>query len=1665
MRRPPMQPKQLKRILFDQAKRACARWLALATLALLLTAAALAGGNLPVLGQFDPAAKTNLPADLTNVYDRYESDVIEIKFRDDITMRLREGVPQNANAGVAAAEVEAVLTLSAGGTWERSHTTDEAALDEMRRNGEARTGKPLPDLNNYVRLELPPGQDAVAAVQAFAALSTVEAAYLIPKPVAVTAAPVGDYANPGNITGNPITDAYQGYLDKAPNGVDARWAWDGVYGSGAGIRICDVEYDYNANHKDLPNVTDVGDPKDPPFSDDHGAAVLSIMGGLDNGWGVKGIAYGASYSFAAAKTTTGGYDVGAGVIECVNKLNTGDVIIIEQQTSGPNASGSGQFGLVPVEWYEPWYDDIVTAVANGMVVVEAGGNGSQDLDSSDYQTGNGGHYPFKSGNDSGAIIVGAGKSPKWGANARSAESFSSYGSTVDIQGWGDGIVSAGYGDLYPGGSTPDSGQKNLWYREAFGGTSGASPIVAASAAIVQANYKAKNGSAASPAQIKQILQSTGTAQTGSKKIGPLPNLRAAVQQVWGVNPATVAAPTISPGSGSYAMPMQVTIAYGSGSQNSGNTHIRYTLDGSEPTIDSFIFIPEQGDQIYLNYGATVKAKAFQSDVSTGLVNSSETSVATYQSSTPKAATPVINPGGGFYSQPHQVTLTTATSGATIKYRTDGRSPSFFYPGTEYTGPITLAPGEYRIKARAYKDGYYKSDVADSGDIVVSPTTLPAPTIYPNGGNFAGAVTVYIGSTVLGAEIRYTTDGSTPSQSSPLFTEPIALTQSGTVKARIYLDGYTPSPVTSATFDVTQQVATPVITPNGGTGTGSLQVSLSTATPGATIRYTTNGAEPTTYSTEYAGPFSLGVGLYTVKAKAFLEGATASATASADFVVYTTNQAQVEAPVIDPDGGNHTGAITVTLTTDTEGADIYYILDSAAEPNVLYTGPITLQPRGNTYSFRARAKKMGMTDSNISTTSFTIFDPSLTGQIEDPDVTPSSGTYDNTFQVTVDGHTNPPFKIRQVYVTTNGEDPMPNSNASNHSSPYSFTVSKSMTVKAIATQLGWTNSNVVTREYILKCGTPAMNSAGGTYTGSVSVAMSTSTSNATIRYTTDGSEPTSSSSEYTSPLTLGVGTHTIKAKCFRSNFEDSETATEVYLVNEPPVAPQIITHPVDKTVDVGMDATFSVDVSGEPDPAIRWQKDGVDIAGETEPELGIADAQPGNAGQYQAVVANSAGEVTSNPATLTVNGTPTPTPTSTTTSPTATPTATPTPTATSTPTGGGTSTDVAINEVYYKGGIGQDWVEIVNTGSDIIDISDWWLCARFQYGQISTLTLLAGSDYILSPGEKLVVQAHADLDDNASDLGLYTTNDFANPDAMVDFVQWGTDQDVGRSDVAVAKGVWRELAPGQYDFVPTAGSGQSAAWQGTNSGGGLLTFSNDWENGIPTQGGPNDGPTPTPTPTTTPTPGGPTPTPTSTLTPGTPTPTSTPGAPGSDTDVAINEVYYKGDAGGDWVEIVNTGTSVIDISNWWLCARFQYGQINTLALLSGNDYVLGPGETLVVRAHANLDDSASDLGLYTTPDFANPDAMVDFVQWGTDQDVGRSDVAAAKGVWRELTPGQYDFAPTAGSGQSAAWKGTNSGGGLLTHSEDWSNGTPTQGGSNSGGSSSGDKRVFLPVVTR
>ncbi len=265
-----------------------------AVLLLMLFAATASAGFLQdVLASEDAlASKTNLPADLSRVSALYEQDGIEIKFREELQMRLRDGRPVSQRGGLSAQATDELRLLSAGGQWSRSHTLSETRLDELRRQGEALSGRALPDLNSYMRLQLPAGMDAVEAVQRFAALDSVETAYLIPRPAPV--ADVGDYLNPGNATGNLQTDPYQRYLDRAPDGIDARWVWNSVYGSGKGVRICDVEYDYNADHRDLPDVTFVGDPQDPPYGDDHGTAVLGVLAGKDNGWGVKGVAYGAA---------------------------------------------------------------------------------------------------------------------------------------------------------------------------------------------------------------------------------------------------------------------------------------------------------------------------------------------------------------------------------------------------------------------------------------------------------------------------------------------------------------------------------------------------------------------------------------------------------------------------------------------------------------------------------------------------------------------------------------------------------------------------------------------------------------------------------------------------------------------------------------------------------------------------------------------------------------------------------------------------------------------------------------------------------------------------------------------------------------------------------------------------------------------------------------------------------------------------------------------------------------------------------------------------------------------------------------------------------------------------------------------------------------------------
>ena len=243
------------------------------------------------------------------------------------------------------------------------------------------------------------------------------------------------------------------------------------------------------------------------------------------------------------------------------------------------------------------------------------------------------------------------------------------------------------------------------------------------------------------------------------------------------------------------------------------------------------------------------------------------------------ATPAITPNGGELKYGNNtVSIACDTDGATIYYTTNGATPTT--NSTKYTGAFTLSSNA-TVKAIAVKSGWNNSDVA-SASFTYTVETVATPTITPNGGELKyGNNTVTIACATDGATIYYTTNGATPTTSSTKYTGAFTLTSNATVKAIAVKTGWNNSSVASASFTYTvETVATPVIAPNGGEIEAGTTISISCATSGATIYYSTNGAEPTTV---YSAPFALNEAA-TVKAVAKKTGWNNSATAQASFTI-------------------------------------------------------------------------------------------------------------------------------------------------------------------------------------------------------------------------------------------------------------------------------------------------------------------------------------------------------------------------------------------------------------------------------------------------------------------------------------------------------------------------------------------------------------------------------------------------------------------------------------------------------------------------------------------------------------------------------------------------------------------------------------------------------------
>jgi hypothetical protein len=243
------------------------------------------------------------------------------------------------------------------------------------------------------------------------------------------------------------------------------------------------------------------------------------------------------------------------------------------------------------------------------------------------------------------------------------------------------------------------------------------------------------------------------------------------------------------------------------------------------------------------------------------------------------ATPAFSVAAGSYTGTQSVTLSDATSGATIYYTTNGTTPSI--TSTKYTGSIAVSTSE-TIKAIAELTGDTNSAVASAAYTI----TVPTPAFTPATGTYHSAQSVTLSDATSGATIYYTTNGKTPSSASTKYTGTITVSTSETIQAIAELTGDTNSAVSTATY--TFQAPTPTFSLPTGSYAGSLSVTISDANSTATIYYTTNGKTPTTASTIYTAGTAITVNATeTLEAIAVVTGYANSAPASATYTISTT----------------------------------------------------------------------------------------------------------------------------------------------------------------------------------------------------------------------------------------------------------------------------------------------------------------------------------------------------------------------------------------------------------------------------------------------------------------------------------------------------------------------------------------------------------------------------------------------------------------------------------------------------------------------------------------------------------------------------------------------------------------------------------------------------------
>jgi glucose/arabinose dehydrogenase len=326
-------------------------------------------------------------------------------------------------------------------------------------------------------------------------------------------------------------------------------------------------------------------------------------------------------------------------------------------------------------------------------------------------------------------------------------------------------------------------------------------------------------------------------------------------------------------------------------------------------------------------------------------------------------TPTFSPANGTLNS-NVVMVTCFTTNAEIHYTTNGVDPTLSDPIVATGGFIQVNTG-ITNKARAYRADLNPSSIGSA----IYTNKVATPVLSPPGGAVTNGTIVRMSTITPGATIYYTTNGTTPTTNSLVYSSPIVLQSSTSLKVIGIASGYIASALTNGSYSI-PQTAAPVFSPLSGQVLYGAQVSISCATAGSTIYCTLDGSAPSINSPIYIAPITIN--------KDTTLTAFADAPGYANSLVRTNTYVlpQAPPPIFSPHGGPLTNGAMISITAILSNSVIRYTVDgtSPTTNSPVYSGPLTFN---NQITLSARVFRVDLDPSLPTTTLYGLQDFELT----------------------------------------------------------------------------------------------------------------------------------------------------------------------------------------------------------------------------------------------------------------------------------------------------------------------------------------------------------------------------------------------------------------------------------------------------------------------------------------------------------------------------------------------------------------------------------------------------------------------------------------------------------------------------------------------------------------